>query len=217
MRVIDLESWPRRDHFRLFRTMQYPHINLSFQVDVSPLWQSRGALPSSATAGLVHVLAKAANRVPELRQRIRGKLVVEHDAIHPLIPVLGPAGMFSFYLLSYDPCYKSFAADAEAKIAEAKSETAVTEWPCHREGSVRQDDVLAITVVPWFSFTALSVTKPAEDSIPLLTYGRVVRTGDRDLLPLRATFRHGLVDGLHVAQFIKLEEEGAKTLAHEFM
>ena len=113
MRVIDQENWPRRQHFRIFRGFDHPHISLSVQVDITELWEKRDRLDASPTTGLVYVLTKAANRVPELRQRIRGEQVVEHDVIHPLIPVLSRDDRFSPCPLSYDDCFRSFAADTE--------------------------------------------------------------------------------------------------------
>lgn len=216
MRVIDLESWPRRDHFRLFCGMDHPHISLSVQVDITDLWAKRSRLDVSPTIALVYVLTKAANRVPELRQRIRGEHVVEHDVVHPLIPVLGSDDMFSLCPLSYDACFRSFAADAEARIAKAKECASLAGWPYDQEGKVKQDNLLSITVIPWLSFTAFSLTRPSEDSIPLLAYGKVLKVGDRDQLPVSIDFHHALVDGLHIARYVEHIEEEAQELACSF-
>jgi len=88
MRVIDLETWPRKDHFLLFLGTEFPHVNLSIQVNITDLWKQRAQLGVSPTVAIVYVLAKGANSVPEFRQRIRGEGVIEHDVIHPLLPIL---------------------------------------------------------------------------------------------------------------------------------
>lgn len=215
MRVIDQETWPRRDHFNIFRGFDHPHISLSVNVDITDLWSKRKRLDASPTTGLVYVLTKAANRLPELRQRIRGEQVVEHDVMHPLIPILSSNEMFNPCPLSYDACFRTFAADAEERIAKAKEHAALDGWPYDKEGNLIRDDLLSITVLPWLSLTAFSLTRPSEDSIPLLAYGKVLRDGDRDQLPISVNFHHGLVDGLHVARFVEFIEEEAKELARD--
>ena len=213
IRVIDQETWPRREHFDIFREFDHPHISLSVQVDITDLWEKRRQLGASPTTGLVYVLAKAANSVPELRQRIRGGQVVEHDVIHPVIPVLGSADMFSPCPLFYNACFESFATDAEERIAKAKEHVSLDGWMYDEKANLKRDDLLSITVIPWLSLTAFSLTRPSKDSIPLLSYGKVLRDGDRDKLPISIDFHHGLVDGLHIARFVEFTEEEAKALA----
>ena len=45
MRHIDLETWPRRDHFKVFSTWDYPHFSLCANVDLTsfyPVVKQRG-------------------------------------------------------------------------------------------------------------------------------------------------------------------------------
>lgn len=134
---------------------------------------------------------------PNCGQRICGEQVIEHDVIHPVIPVLGADDLFSMCQLSYDACFRSFAADAEEQIEKAKEHVAMDGWPYDENGSLKRDDQLFVTVFPWFSLTAFSLTRPSEDSIPLLAYGNVLIDGDCRRLPVSVNFHHGLVDGLH--------------------
>jgi len=71
-------------------------------------------------------------------------------------------------------------------------------------------------VIPWLSITAFSLTRPSEDSLPLLAYGKVLRDGSSAKLPLSIDFHHALVDGLHVARFVEHIEEEARELAGDF-
>lgn len=94
MRVIEIESWPRRDHFYLYSDFEFPHVNICVQVDITDLWANRKRIEASPTVMLVYTITKAANRVPEFRHRIRGEQVIEHDVVHPLITVLGKNDLF---------------------------------------------------------------------------------------------------------------------------
>ena len=101
MRHIDLETWPRRELFRVFSAWDYPHFSLCANVDVTafyPVVKQRGI---SFTVATVYVLARAANVVPEFRYRIRAGEVVEHEVVHPAITILTGEDLFSFCELNY--------------------------------------------------------------------------------------------------------------------
>jgi len=213
MRVIELESWPRREHFRLYSGFEFPHISICVQVDITDLWANRAQVEASPTIALLYVITKAANRVPEMRQRIRGEQVIEHDVIHPLLAVLGDDDLFGVTTLDYDAHFGTFATTAAEGLAKAKKSHSLDEFPHDQEGEFARDDLLSITVLPWLSFTSFSLTrKPQVDCIPLLSVGKVLELGDRYLLPFSVNFHHALADGLHIARFVKYIEEEARAL-----
>jgi len=217
MRVIEQESWPRREHFRLYSGFEFPHVNICVQVDITRLWANRARAGASPTVALVYVVTKAANRVPELRQRIRGEEVVEHEVIHPLITVLGDDDLFGVVTLTYGACFATFASKAAESLAKAKQGTSLSEFPHDQEGRFARDDLLSITILPWLAFTSFAISrKPQVDCIPLLALGEVHAAGDRSLLPFFVNFHHALADGLHIARFVKYIEGEAQELADSF-
>ena len=77
--MLDLAAYPRRAHFDYFRQMTNPYLSVTASCDITALrrlTQERG-LPFFLT--VLHCAINAANAVPELRQRIRGKGIVEYD------------------------------------------------------------------------------------------------------------------------------------------
>jgi len=217
MRVIEQESWSRREHFRLYSGFEFPHVNICVQLDITELWANRAHAGASPTVTLVYTITKAANRVPELRQRIRGEQVVEHEVVHPLITVLGDDELFGVVTLTYDAHFATFASGAAEHLAKAKESTSMDEFPHDQEGKTARDDLLSITILPWLAFTGFAITrKPQVDTIPLLAFGKVQAAGDRYLFPFFANFHHALADGLHVARLVKYIEEEAQELAGSF-
>ena len=217
MRVIEQESWPRREHFHLYSEFEFPHVNICVQLDITELWANRARAGTSPTITLVYAITKAANRIPELRQRIRDEKIVEHEVIHPLITVLGDNDLFGVVTLTYEACFTTFASNAAESIAKAKESTSLNEFPHDQEGEFARDDLLSITILPWLAFTSFAITrKPSVDCIPLLAFGKVQAAGDRYLLPFFVNFHHALADGLHVARFIKYIEEEGRELAGSF-
>jgi chloramphenicol O-acetyltransferase type A len=217
MRVIEQENWPRREHFNLYSGFEFPHVNLCVQLDISELWRKRARTGAPPTVTLVYIVTKAANRVPEMRQRIRGEQVVEHDVVHPLITVLGDDDLFGVVTLTYEASFATFVSKAVERLAKVKEGTSMDEFPHDQEGKFARDDLLSITILPWVAFTGFAITrKPSLDCIPLLAIGKVQAVGDRYLLPFFVNFHHALADGLHVARFVKYIEEEGRQLAGSF-
>jgi len=214
MREIDMENWPRKEHFHLYNGFEFPHISICVQINITEQWTKRKQIGASPTIGLIYVITKAANRVPELKQRIRGEGIIEHESIHPLIAVMGKDDLFGVATLTYDANFETFAATSAEKLAYAVENTSLSDFPHDPKGEPPRDDLLSITLLPWLSFTSFTVTRtPQNDCIPLLAVGKVVEDGDRYLLPFFVNFHHALADGLHVARFVKYIEEESMMLA----
>jgi len=214
MRVIDQESWPRRGHYRLYSGFEFPHTGICVQLDITEMWENRARASASPTVMLIYTVTRAANRVPELRQRIRGDQVVEHELIHPLVTVLGDDDLFGVATLTYDSSFAGFALGAEETLARAIQNISLSEFPHNQQGEFARDDLLSITILPWLAFTSFSITRrPQVDCIPLIALGKVDLIGDCYQLPFYINFHHALVDGLHVARLVKYIEEEACQLA----
>lgn len=217
MLKIDLETWPRRDHFRLFNSMNFPHIGICLQIDITNLWINRAKFGFSPTVTLVYIINKAANRIPELRQRIRSNEVVEHEIINSTIAILGDDGTFGVSLIPFDTDYSAFSREAEKRINITKKNPSMDDFHIGQDGEIKRDDILAITVLPWLSFTSFDLTRtPQFDSVPLLAWGKVSEDGDKFLLPFFINFHHALVDGLHIALFIQNIEEEIQEFSSRF-
>ena len=214
MRTIDQENWPRKEHFNLYSQMPFPHVGICMQVDITDLWADRSRTGASSTIALTYIITKAANRVPELRQRIRGEQIVEHELVHPMIAILGGDNVFGMCRLTYEDHFPTFASDAAARIEKARENPTMAGFPHDPGEETHQDDLLSITVVPWLSFTGFSLTRqPQVDAVPLLAWGKVVSEGNRSLLPFFVNIHHALVDGVHIARFVEYIEAEAQSFA----
>ena len=195
LRWIDLETWPRRRHFELFRGFDVPYFTLCADVDVTSLLRAARDRRSSFTAFLVYVLARAANEVPAFRQRIRGDGVVEHTVVHPSITVITAEELFAFCSLDYVEDASRFIPCAVDAIDRARCDPTIEDEP-------GRDDYLFMTAIPWVSFTSMAHPVPLSppDSIPRIAWGRYRDDGRRLRMPLSIHAHHGLVDGLHAGR-----------------
>lgn len=196
MRYIDMQTWSRREHFRVYSALDHPHFGMCANVDLTifhPVVKERGISLNVAT---VYVITRAANAIPEFRYRIRGGGVVEHDIVHPSITVLTDEDLFSFCPLDFVEEFSEFVAKAAEWIAYAREHPTLENQP-------GRDDFLYMTAIPWVSFT--SFTHPMHlhpaDSVPRFAWGKVSQDGDLLKMPLAVQGHHALMDGVHVGKY----------------
>ena len=202
-RVIDLETWERREQFEFFQSFGIPHLGLTAQIDITRLRAQLRLKGVPFTVGWVHTVARAANAVPALRQRLHEGRAVEFDVVHPAITVLTERNLFAFCTLPFEEDLQDFAPEAERRIAATKkSESMYTEPD--------RGDFLFMTAMPWVTFTGFMhpMTLDPADTVPRFAWGRFVEEGGRTMIPLNIQAHHAFVDGIHIGAFYqKVERE----------
>jgi chloramphenicol O-acetyltransferase type A len=198
MRKIDMQTWPRRDHFQFFRQFDHPHFNMCANVDLSKFYPfvRQHQLPFTVT--FVYILTRTANAIPEFRHRIRSEEVVEHEVVHPSITLLVKDDLFAFCTFLYDQDFTIFAKNALEKIAYVKEHPGLI--------NELDDEVLYMSPIPWVSFT--SFTHPMQlhpaDSIPRFAWGKYEADRDTMKMPLSVQGHHAVMDGIHMGKFYAL-------------
>lgn len=207
-RWIDMERFPRREHFEYFSSLAYPYVGTTANVDITEVLQKikREKLPFFLT--VCYCAARAANSVPELRQRIREGRIVEYDWCRVSHTVALEDGTFCYCTLENEPDFYAYL-DAGRKAQEAAK----------RQASIAEDPEEAlekffVSSLPWLSYTALvqPVPSPA-DSNPRITFGKYFSQGEGVLLPVSLLCNHALVDGRHIAAFYQAMDEELAAVA----
>ena len=121
MRIIDMDTWPRRDHFNLFRTFNHPHFSMCANVDISKTLPYIKEHKHSFTIAIAYLIGRTANSIQEFRLRIRGDQVIEHEVVSPSFTILIPDDLFSFCNVDYVENFVLFEADALAIIEAVKT------------------------------------------------------------------------------------------------
>ena len=80
---IDMETYLRRSHFDFFRSLAYPYVGFTVNVDVTNLLRRAKELGGGGFHAILWAAAQAANSVPQLRQRIEGEGIVQYDRPMP--------------------------------------------------------------------------------------------------------------------------------------
>jgi chloramphenicol O-acetyltransferase type A len=196
MRYIDMQTWSRYEHFKFFGAFDHPHFGMSANVDLTTFYPALKQRGQSITIGIVYVIARAANAIPEFRYRIREGKVVEHEIVHPSTTILTDEDLFSFCTMDYIEDFSEFAASAAEKIAYAKEHPSLKNEP-------EQDDLLYMTALPWVSFTSFMhpMNFQPVDSVPRFAWGKFYEDEKLLKMPLGVQAHHALMDGLHMGKF----------------
>lgn len=198
MRLIDQQQWPRRPIFDYFRHFDIPQYNLTAQLDLTrmvPLWEDG----LSKFCSVLHLVCQAANQVPSLKQRIRGSQVVEHDVVHPSFTTQTDDGLFSFGHAAFSPDYREFAGNVAADQREVQDRPLLFDAP-------GRDDELYISCLPWMSFQSLThpIAMNSEDSVPRISWGKIVAVDGKWLVSVNLQVHHGLGDGRDLGRFFEV-------------
>lgn len=206
-RSINLDSWARREHYEFFRRFGLPFFSITSAIDITPLRSTLKERSPSFTIGLVYVLARAANAVPQFRQRIHEVGPVEHEIVHPGLTTLCEGDVFRFSLLPYVEDFDQFATEAAQGMEKTRTAKSLVPESLAKEPD--RDDLLFISALPWFSFTGMVHPLPLTplDSVPRLAWGRFEEKDNRLIMPLNVQAHHSLIDGIHIAKFIERTEE----------
>ena len=205
---IDLEKFPRRSHFEYFSSLQYPYVGLTSNVDVTELVQFCKAHNYSFYLVFLHVAANAANAVSEFRQRIRDKGIVEYEQCSTSHTELLDNGTYCYCTLHHGMPLDEYLAYAENARRQCREKSGLEE-------DEDAESMYFISTVPWLQYTALvQPVAGGEDSNPRITWGKFQKDHEgREQMPVSVLVHHGLVDGIHIAQFYKnLENEIKKTV-----
>lgn len=205
---LNLEQYPRRQHLEYFSSLQYPYVGVTVNMDVTALLQRCKRENISFYLLFLHAAALAADSVPELRQRLHKGDILQYDQCPTSHIELLDDGTYCYCTLRHHMPLSSYLRCAD--VARAK---------CRARGSIEEDEAVEsmyfISTVPWLHYTSLlQPMAGGEDSNPRITWGRFqADSAGRLQMPVTLLAHHGLVDGLHIAQFYDNLKKQVDTLA----
>ena len=204
---LDMETYKRKDHFAYFESLAYPYVGVTAHVDITKLLTriKEQKLPFFLT--VCYCVAKAAGAVPEFRQRILDHRIIEFDSCRTSHTVALEDGTYCYCTLDGKLPFEEYIPYAVKEQELAKERRSI------EEEKTATYDLLFLSTVPWISYTALIQPVPVPaDSNPRISWGKYFTQGEQVLLPLSVLCHHGLVDGVHIAEFYKNLDEQIRML-----
>lgn len=194
--LIDMEQYPRRTHFEYFRTMEYPYVGVTVNVDVTELRAFSHKHDCSFYLLFMHAAALAADNIPELRRRIHGDAIIEYEQCGTSHTEALDDGTYRYCTLYHHMPLEEYLHEAEARRLECRSEKGL----CEDEDV---DSLYFISTLPSVHYTALiQPTAGKDESNPRITWGKYEQdTSGRLMMPVSLLCHHALVDGRHIGAF----------------
>lgn len=125
-RVINLDNWNRKEHFKFFSALDDPFWGITTTVDFTSIYQQSKNMEVSFFLYSVHFLLKCINATTAFKLRIENGEVVEYDKIN-ISPTIGREdGTFGFGFFEYDTDLSLFIENAEKEIHRVKNSTGLS-------------------------------------------------------------------------------------------
>lgn len=201
-RIINPDTYPRHSHFEYFRSLAYPYLGLTANVEVTALHRFAKAHGGSGFHAVLWAAAQAANAIPELRQRIVDGQIVEFDRCDIGYTVAREDHTFCNCYTDPNMSLEAFLADAKRRQAEAVKQAGFFNPDEDETG------LIFTSCVPWVSFTQCVQPVPIPaDCNPRIVFGKYFFEGEKRMMPLHILCNHALVDGFHIGEFFRIFQE----------
>lgn len=196
---MDLEKWPRKEHFHFFKQFEEPFFGATVEIDCTRAYQNAKKLDSSFFIYYLHKTLVAVNSIESFRYRISDDKIEIHDRIDASATIGRADGTFGFSLIEHNLSFDIFKATALAEIERIQSTTGLF------TRTFESDNMIHFSAIPWLNFTSLSHARSYTfpDSCPKISFGKMMtsETGKRTM-SMSVHVHHGLMDGMHLGQFV---------------
>ncbi len=202
--LLDIENWPRKEHFHFFRQFEEPFFGATVEIDCTKAYATAKSLNTSFFIYYLHKTLVAVNGTESFRYRITDDQIYVCDQINASATIGREDGSFGFSLIEYDVDFEIFTKNALAEIERIQNTTGLF------TRTFSDDNVIHFSAVPWLDFTSLSHARSYTfpDSCPKISFGKMkINENGKRTMPMSIHVHHGLVDGLHLGQFVDSFQE----------
>ena len=204
MKIIDKNSWNRREHFEFFSSFDEPFFGLVAEVDCTVAYKFAKETGRSFFAHYLHLSLVAANSIDELRFRIHDGEAVEFDEIHASTTIGRDDGTFSVTFVPFSKDFSVFDHSLKKEIQAVQESTGL-----RLNKYAKRNDVIHFSSIPWTKFTGLTHARKYGDgeSEPKISFGKTFLKEDQLFMSVGVFVHHGLADGYHVSRFLEKYQE----------
>lgn len=194
-KIVDYGKWPRRELFEFFSHASNPFYSVTFNLDVTRVYEYAKANGLSFYYALTWLVTQALNSVEAFRYaRLGGNIVLLPERVPSLTDMKKGAEHFHIVTMPAGDDIKRFCLDAKRR-SEAQ-----------REFIVMSDEglnLIYISCLPWVELTALTNERDfdPDDAIPRIAWGKYREENGRKILGLSMELNHRFTDGYHIGKF----------------
>ncbi|NUR30297.1 MAG: chloramphenicol acetyltransferase CAT [Catenulispora sp.] len=196
---IDLDTWPRRQHFAHYRRRPCSYA-MTVELDVTEFAAAMRRSERKSYLAQVWAIATVVNRHEEFRMCLtESGAPAVRPVVHPAFTVFNQEReTFACVWAPYEPGFGAFHDVAAPLLAEHARATEF--FPL---GDPPRD-TFDVSSAPWTSFTGftLDLGDSWDHLAPIFTLGRYTERDGRVLLPVALQIHHAAADGFHTARLL---------------
>ncbi|MDH6237148.1 type A chloramphenicol O-acetyltransferase [Cryobacterium sp. CG_9.6] len=200
-REIDLDTWPRREHFEHYLTRVECTYSITIDLDVTELTAELRRSPRQTYLAQIWAIASVVNRHPEFRMTlVHDTAPGTWDVVHPAFTVFNrDRETFASVWSPFHADFSTFHEQASDVIATHRNATAF------QPQSDMPPNAFDVSSIPWTSFTgfSLQIRDGWKHLLPIFTVGRYKQVNGRTLMPLAVQVHHAAADGFHTARLVQ--------------
>ncbi|TGC49799.1 CatA-like O-acetyltransferase [Salmonella enterica subsp. enterica serovar Wilhelmsburg] len=188
---IDKEGWSRAEHYKFYSKFDNPCFNLCVPVNAQKLYDFAKDNNESFFQLCLFAILRAANTIPELKQRTLGDEVIEYNNINVMTPIITKDEGFRQVMCESTSLFSDFKLQISEKIDDVKNS---------KSGPmiIKTEDFFCASCLPWLHFSSITHAElHFGASVPTLTWGKL----KNGIIPVACKFNHAFVDGLHASRF----------------
>ena len=194
LRLIDMETWPRREFYEHFIRDVVCSYAITVNVDITPL-KGQQLYPA-----MIWLLTRTVNDMPEFRTCLTPEGPGIYDDMHPMYTVFNRenknfSGIWSYYSEDYGEFLKAYQEDERVYSQSTRY--------APKDGTPANS--FNISMVPWLEFTGFNINVFDEGKflLPVFTMGKYFERDGQRFLPLAIQVHHAVCDGYHVGMFVE--------------
>ena len=203
-KYIDIENWKRKEHYKWFKDFDEPFWGIVSEIDCTIAYQKskQGNIPFYHS--YLHKSLKAINHIEEFRYRIIDDQIICYDQINASATLNNKNNLYAMSFIEYHENLINFSNNVKLEEERVKNITGLGV----NDNTMRKD-VIHYSSVPWFKITGLTHARnyKFKDSVPKITFGKFEEIQNKKIMNIALNGHHGLVDGFHVGQFLKIFQE----------
>ncbi len=199
---IDMNTWPRREHFHYFAHMAPTGYSLTVEVDVTRLRAALKRRELKFYPAYLWLVTHSLNAQEAFRLAEKEGVLGVYDTLTPLYAVFHRDDKtFSMQWTEFD---ENFAAFYRGWVRDQERYGENHGFLARRD-ALPPENAYTVSCMPWVSFRHFAVHSYDSKAyyFPSVEAGRFEEWDGRTILPLSITCHHAATDGWHVKGFLE--------------
>ena len=201
---LDLNTWPRKEHFEFFSKFEEPFFGIVAHIDCTKAYETSKKNGVSFFLYYLHKTLSAVNAVENFRYRIENNEIFIYEKIDASATLTRDDNTFGFSLMPFSTEFETFEKTSKEEIERVRNTTGLF------TRNFEADNLIHFSAVPWVDFTSLSHARSFTfpDSCPKISIGKMMIAEDgKRTMAVSVHVHHGLMDGFHVGEFFAKFQE----------